>query len=78
MKVRKVYLMTVGELLDYIEKEEAVSSSDIEKIFIEKGKLIGAVPEETDGDMITGELRDIGVKVLNLNEQVRKKKHDKN
>ena len=73
MKGKSVYIMTVGELLDCIEKEEAISNEDIEKVVKKYGKLIGVAPEEMDGDLLTGELRDDGVRVLNLNEQWRKK-----
>ena len=82
----KIYEMTIDDYLAIIDLAKAHGKNqgdsmqqELEEIMEKKQgkiKLIGETNK--DSDVLTGDLREEGIKVLNLNEEIRKAKLDEN
>jgi len=87
MKNKKNYLimLTAEELKEaisneMIDKRRNISNIEVqevvERLVIEgKAKVIGTTNK--DGDLLTGELREQGLKIKNINEEIRRDKRRK-
>ena len=74
--MREIILMTVDELIKILEKDPSKTLAEHEDEIREKGKIIGIVPDGMDGDLLTGELRESGFRVKNINEELRRKEKE--
>ena len=80
----KVYEMTIEDYCDIIDlamkhgkKAGDSMQEELEEIMEKKqGKIKFLGETNKDIDLLTGDLREEGIKVLNLNEEIRKAKKD--
>lgn len=79
-------MMTVGEVCDLIENEMArlgrnITNEEVNELItkaaIERDAVIATSDKPMDADMLTGELREEGVKVRNINEEIRREEKKK-
>ena len=85
MKKNYLIMLTAGQLKEAIENEmidkrRNISNVEVQKLMAKlvtegKAKVIGTTTK--DGDLLTGDLREKGLKVRNLNEETRKNKKEK-
>ncbi len=75
--VRHLVMLTVDELIKIIEKDPSKQMIEYQDEIIRKGKIIGSISDDWDGDLLTGNLREDGVKVYNINEQIRRERMKK-
>lgn len=81
-KAYALNLITLGDLVDELEKEEVIVGrkltnqefNDLVNRLAREGKaeVLSVHKEKPDLDLLTGNLREDGKKVLNLNEEMRK------
>jgi len=87
MKKKNVLIMvTAGEICKAIEEEmqrlgRNISNKEIQVLLYKlvkkkKAKFIGNT--DMDGDLLTGNLREKGIRIQNLNEEYRRENNDKN
>lgn len=91
MEQKKRYymsMMTAGEICDIIDSRikelgRNITNEEVNQLLTEEAIKRNAViavsenKEDLDADMITGNLREDGLKVLNLNEEARKEQRRK-
>lgn len=91
MEQKKRYymsMMTAGEICDIIDSKikelgRNITNEEVNQLLTEEAIKRNAViamsenKEDLDADMITGNLREDGLKVLNLNEESRKEQRRK-
>lgn len=84
-----VSMMTAGEICDIIEAKMAelgrnITNEEVNKLLtdeaIKRNRVIACTDnkDNLDSDILTGNLREEGLKVLNLNEEARKAKRKDN
>ena len=86
--MNNVWMATAGDIIEIYEEAKALAiqrgkkpeesfTDEVIELLIKKGKKPEYLGQtEDDIDMITGNLRESGVKVRNLNEEERRKNHD--
>lgn len=83
-KIYSMIMLTAGEIVDIIEKEierlgRNITNEELNILLTEEARKKDQViaeslnKEDLDVDMITGNLREEGLKVRNLNEEQRRK-----
>lgn len=75
------YLEIMEEAIKLGKEREKKEGDNLEIEFFEIAKKKGKTPKhlgmtDKDSDLLTGDLRETGLKILNLNEEERKRKND--